>query len=133
MPSKEKITEEMYLRCKRMLYKLLSNVYFLGFGYTIQLVYELSVIVISYENGFDYVSDSCFKEKVAFGFQLLLARNTLSHNIYNKERITKVILPLYTNRVIYNLYMQAFGKAPGYDQLEINYKVYMQVLERLWK
>lgn len=132
MPTKDKITEEVYLRCKDILGRLLTDTNLLGAGYVIQLVYELAVVVISYENGCDVAVDKFARECVHDFTQLVKTRNTINHNSYDLERVVRSVYAIMESRVVENLYIKIFGEAPGYKIFETECLVYLEYMRRLW-
>lgn len=132
MPTKDKITEEIYLCCKRMLYVLLADTNRLGAGYVIQMVYELSIVVVSYENGSEIARDKFVRGIFDEFVQLVDTRNTINHNCYDSKRICKAVNTLIESEAVRKLYIKIFGDAPGYKIFETECLVYLEYMKRLW-
>lgn len=132
MPSKNKITEEVYVRCKDMLSKMLYYSSELGVGYVIQLIYELAVVVVSYECQSAYALDKYFREYNDTYKILVTARNTLNHNSYDMKRVYKVMRMVIETRAVELLYRQLFGEAKDYKVFETECYVYLEYMRRLW-
>lgn len=132
MPSKDKISEETYLTCKHMLYGLLKRTHKLGTGYVIQLIYELAVVVLSYEDGRDQARDSCVRAHFNDAGILVTCRNIINHNSYNSMAIVDTIQALLVSRIVERVYLKIFGKAPGYIVFEAFCYEYIKDMKDLW-
>lgn len=132
MPSKDKITDEVYGRCKDMLRNLLKNSRQLGVGYVLQLVYELAVVVIAYEAGSSYALDKYYRDRVSGYRDLVTVRNVVNHNSYDVSTVTRAVSAMLTNRTVEELYVMLFGEAAGYGLFETECYLYLEYMKRLW-
>lgn len=132
MPTKDSITEEIYITCKTMLRSILDETHLLGAGYVIQLVYELMLVVVSYECGYNVARDKCLREASKDSMYLVVARNTVNHNSYDTDKVSHDIGNIVASRAVENLYIKIFGEAPGYKIFETECLVYLEYMRRLW-
>lgn len=116
-----------------MLYKLLGESGYLGVGYVLQLVYELAVVVMSYEAGSEYALDKYVRNVVPDYKTLVVARNVLNHNSYSRNDVEDVISAILDKRVMEFVYTVLFGEAKDYKVFEAECYVYLEYMRRLWR
>lgn len=115
-----------------MLYRLLGESGCLGIGYVLQLVYELAIVVMSYEAGSEYALDKYVRGIVPDYKTLVVARNVLNHNSYNKKAVEDSIITILDKRVVEFVYIVLFGEAKDYKVFEAECYVYLEYMRRLW-
>lgn len=72
-------------------------------------MYELSAVIVSIESGQKYVKDKMCNSLIVDWFLLLTARNTLSHNLYNKDKVIRNLTKLYESTVLLDVCREALG------------------------
>lgn len=89
MPTKDDLTGVLRHLCADLLKDLLSQVNTDSCSFILQQVYELGIIIISYDCGKRKVSDSTCKEVIDGWKTLINVRNIISHSYYNMKLLNE--------------------------------------------
>lgn len=109
MPTKDDLTGLDTKEIKEILKNLLTGVCARELYFAVQQVYELSAVIMSIESGQKYVKDKMCNSLIVDWFLLLTARNTLSHNLYNKDKVIRNLTKLYESTVLLDVCREALG------------------------
>ena len=107
MPTREPITEEVYLSVKTAWDSVCADVKKFGALYVLIQLFELGIVVFLYERGVSNAQVQVDKYGVLF-YNMRVLRNTITHSVYSK-RCENLLLQALELNLLEDFCNQCFG------------------------